>query len=148
VGESLSLLFVCECSGACSFFQKCLERENCRLAVARNAETAARTLLFPGAIGAVLLHDDGVVRVNTMASGLKLLSPSTPVVLISDRWPSEGWMTSEIDALYYTTSMSHSAARDIADFLRGLLVERRTGASAQHTTAAVRFVPGRPIYIN
>ncbi len=148
MSESLSLLFVCECSGACSFFQKCLEREDCRLTVARKAETAARTLLFPGAVSAVLIHDDGVVRVNMMASGLKLLSPGTPVVVISDRWPSEGWITPEIDALYCTTSMTHSAARDVADFLRCLLVERKTHVAAHHTTAAVRFVPGRPIYLN
>ena len=74
MSEPLSLLFVCGCSGDCSFFQKCLEREGCRLAIAMNAETAARTLVSPRAVSAVLIHDDGVVHGSMMASGLKLRS--------------------------------------------------------------------------
>lgn len=148
MSEPLSLLLVCECSGACSFFQKCLEREGCRVAVARNAETAVRTLLLPRAISAVLIHDDGVVRVSMLASGLKLLSSSTPVVLISDHWPSEESLASDVDALYYTTSMSHSAARDIAYFLRCLLVEKNPRLFREHRRAVVRFVPSRPMDLN
>jgi hypothetical protein len=144
----LSLLFVCECSGACSFFQKYLEREGCRLAVASDAETAARALLLPHAISAVLIHDDGVVRVGMMASGLKLLSSSTPVVLISDQWPSNESLASDVDALYYTTSMSHSAARDIAYFLRCLLVEKNPRLFGDHRSAVMRFVPSRPMDLN
>ncbi len=147
MSEPLSLLFVCGCSGDCSFFQKCLEREGCRLAIAMNAETAARTLVSPRAVSAVLIHDDGVVH-GGMASGLKLSSPGTPVLLISGHWPREGSIASDVDAFYYTTSMSRCAARDIADFVRCFLVEKTPHLFGQHSTTAVRFLPGRPMYRN
>ena len=144
----LSLLFVCECAGGCSHFQDCLEREGCHLLVATDRERAARTLLFPRAIDAVLIHHDSLSRASVIASGLKLISPHVPTVLVTGEWPSNGERPYGVDALCHTAFLSRRAARDTARFVRHLLVDVSQNLAEEPPHSHGRFVARRPTYLN
>lgn len=119
----LRILFVCEHSCACGRFQNSLEREGCQLLVAAGVEHAVRTLLSTSRIDAVLIHQDDLVRGSTMASGLKLIRPSMPVLLLTASWPSNGALPPGIDALCYAAALNRRVAHDITRFIRRLLAE-------------------------
>jgi hypothetical protein len=148
MNNRLSLLFVCECAGACAHFQNCLEREGCHLLVATNRERAARTLLFPRAIDAVLIHHDSLSTGGVIASGLKLISPGIPTVLVTGEWPSNGERPCGVDALCHTAFLSRRAARDLARFVRHLLVDVSQNLTEEPQYSRGQFVARKPIYLN
>lgn len=148
MNRHINLLFVCEPIEACSCFHMCLEREGCRVTVVINTEDARRTLLFPAAIDAVLIHDDNIVRGSTVASGLKLISPRTPVLMVSNQWPSKGIAPFGPDALYHTTSLNGQTASDVASFIRHLIAEKSLHLVEKLPDGLRPFVPRRRIYLN
>ena len=114
----LTLLFLCECLNTCLRFQDCLEREGCHLLLATDRKKAAEALLFPRAVDAVLIHNSTSVEGSVIASALKLISPHTPMLLITGEWPSNGACPPGLDALCHTPTLSRRAARDIVRFAR------------------------------
>lgn len=145
MSSRLCILFVCEHPGACVRFQKYLEREGCQLLIAANTEKAARALLSNSSLDAVLIHHDDLLRGSTTASGLKLIRPSIPVLLLTATWPSTGALPRDVDALGYAATLDRRAARDIMRFIRRLLME----ASLQRMEARAenQFIP-RGSYLN
>jgi hypothetical protein len=136
----LRILFVCEHSSACVRFQKTFEREGCQLLIAANAEKAARVLLSNSFVDAVLIHHDDLLRGSTTASGLKLIRPSIPVLLLTASWPSTGALPRGTDALCYAATLNRRVAHDVMRFIRRLLME----ASLQLMEAGLenQFIPG------
>jgi hypothetical protein len=151
MSERLRLLFVGENpvdSTVYSHFQSCLEREGCHPVLTIDAEGAARTLLFPHVVDAILIHHDNISRGSSIASGLKLISPQIPVLLISGQWPDKGMFPCGVDAICYARILSSRAAHDIATFLSHFLVRQSQKLVEGPASADRRFVPSRPVYLN
>ena len=114
-----------------------------------DAEGAARTLLFPHVVDAILIHHDNISRGSSIASGLKLISPQEiPVLLISGQWPDKGMFPCGVDAICYARILSSRAAHDIATFLSHFLVRQSQKLVEGPASADRRFVPSRPVYLN
>jgi hypothetical protein len=142
----LRILFVCEHSCACVRSRKHFEREGCQLLIAANAEKAARALLSNSFLDAVLIHQDNLLRGSTTASGLKLIRPNIPVLLLTATWPSTGALPRGVDALCYATTLNRRVAHDVLRFIRRLLME----ASLQLIEAGLKnqFLPRGSGYLN
>lgn len=142
----LRILFVCEHSSACVRFQNNLKREGCQLLLAANTERAARALLSNSFLDAVLIHHDDLLRGSTTASGLKLIRPSIPVLLLTASWPSTGALPRGIDALCYAATLNRRVAHDVIRFIRRLVAE----ASHQLIEARIenQFIPRGSGYFN
>jgi hypothetical protein len=147
MSKPVSLLFICENFGACSAFQKYLEREGCRLTVAVNTESATRGLLASRIIDAVLIHDDNSVRGNTLASGLKFISPRTPVLMVCSRWPGKVTCHSGLDALFQTSSFNRRVANDLANLIRCLIAEKSLHLVREPTYGVRPLVPHARTYV-
>lgn len=141
----LRMLLVCEHSSACVRFQKNLEREGCQLLMAASTEKAARFILSNSFLDAVLIHHDDLRRGSTTASGLKLVRPSIPVLLLTASWPSTGALPRGIDALSYAATLNRRVAHDVMRFIRRLVL----AASLQVIEAGLenQFIP-RGAYLN
>jgi hypothetical protein len=151
MSERLRVLFVGENpvdSSIYSHFRSCLEREGCRPVVSINTEGAARTLLFSSAVDAILIHYDNICAGSTIASGLKLISPHIPVLLISGQWPDKGMFPCGVDAICYARILSSRAAHDIAMFLSHFLVKQSHKLVEGPLPRDRRFVSRRPVYLN
>jgi len=144
----LRILFVCENQRLGSRFQGCLEREGCRLLLATDSERATRTLLAAAAFDAVLIHHDDLVRGSTLASGLKLLRPAVPVLLLTATWPSSGALPAGVDALCYAASLTRRVAHDITRFVRRLLVEAGQHPVDELGIGDSDFLARTPPYLN
>src|SRR5271167_1026431 len=114
----LTLLFLCECLNTCLRFQDCLEREGCHLLLATDRKKAAGALLFPRAVDAVLIHNSTSVEGSVIASALKLISPDTPMLLITGEPQRNGACPPGLDRLCHAPTLSRRAARDIVRFAR------------------------------
>jgi len=148
MNDWLSLLFVCECSGACAHFQNCMEREGCRLVVATDTERAVRTLLLPHTVDAVVIHNESLREVSLVASGLKLISPQIPIVLLTAEWPINGEGPCGVDAICVPTFLNRRAARDLARFVRQLMNGPVYSMTEQLQFDDRRFAARRPAYLN
>jgi len=144
----LRVLFVCDNQRVCSRFQGCLEREGCQLLLATDSERAARNLLSTLSVDAILIHHDDLARGSTIASGLKLIRPAMPVLLLTASWPSSGALPPGVDALCYAASLTRRVAHDITRFVRRFLIEaaQRTADDLGHEGNT--FVPRTPTYLN
>jgi len=144
----LRILFVCENSRLCLRFQGCLEREGCQLLLAANAERAAKNLFSTSSIDAILIHHDDLSRGSTIASGLKLIRPALPVLLLTAAWPSSGALPTGVDALCYSAALNRRVAQDVTRFVRRLLIEatQRLVDEPEHDTNS--FLPRPPTYLN
>ncbi len=144
----LTLLFLCECLNTCLRFRDCLEREGCHLLLATDRKKAARTLLLPRAVDAVLIHNSTSVEGSAIASVLKLISPHTPMLLITGDWPSNGACPPGLDALCHTRALSRRAARDIVRFARRFVEEKSTNLADGPRQGQGLFVVTMPTYLN
>jgi hypothetical protein len=147
MSERLSLLFVCEDSDACFRFQRYLKREGCSLVLATDTERAARTLLC-SSVAAVLIHLDNIPRGSIVACGLKLISPQTPMLLITGEWPINVVCPPGVDALCRATFLNRRAAHKIAKFVRYFLFEEPQDMPEGWQYRKGRFVVQRPMYMN
>jgi len=143
----LRILFVCDNQRLCSRFQGCLEREGCQLLIATDAERAARDLISTPSLDAILIHHDDLTRGSTIASGLKLIRPAMPVLLLTATWPSSGALPAGVDALCYAASLNRRVAHDITRFVRRLLVEVQHLAD-EPGHDGITFLPRTPTYLN
>jgi hypothetical protein len=144
----LRLLFVCENSGECLRFQEHLKREGCHLLVASDVEHAVRIALSAYYVDAILIHENDNARGSTVGSGLKLICPTTPVLLLTAQWPSNGALPFGVDALCYASSFGRRAAHDITKFVSHLLLQDPPEPLVEISSAGRRFVPQRPTYLN
>ena len=144
----LRLLFVCENSDACSCFQSYLEREGCHLLLATDTRHAVRIVLSACSVDAILIHHDDIGRGSTISSGLRLICPRMPVLLLTAEWPGNGALPFGVDALCYANSLSRRAAHDIAKFVRHLLLKgSRRPFDGPHDSGS-RFVSQWPTHLN
>lgn len=144
----LRILFVCENQRLCSRFQGCLEREGCQLLLATDSERATRSLLSAASVDAVLIHHDDLARGSTIASGLKLLRPALPVLVLTATWPSSGALPAGVDALCYAASLTRRVAHDVVRFVRRLLVEAAQHLIDESSRDGNTFSPRTPTYLN
>ena len=143
----LRILFVCENQRLCSRFQGCLEREGCQLLLATDSERAARILLS-AAVDAVLIHHDDLARGSAIASGLKLLRPGMPTLLLTATWPSSGALPAGVDALCYAAALTRRVAYDVIRFARRLLAEAAQHLPDESGRDGNTFLPRTPTYLN
>ena len=140
----LRVLFICDNQRLCSAFQGCLEREGCQLLLATDTERAAREILSVPGVDAVLIHHDDLAHGSTIASGLKLMRPSIPVLLLTATWPSSGALPSGVDALCYAASLTRRVAHDVTRFVRRLLIETAQSPADEPGHEGNTFLPRTP----
>jgi len=146
--SALNILLVSKEAGTCSHFLSYLEEEGSQTTIACGAENAARLLLAGTALDAIVILNESIAAAGLVSSALKLISPLSPVILVTPEWPGNIVLPSSVDAVCYASSLGRAVASDIMRFVRCLLLERPQQQIDDPTYDDSRFVPHKPSYLN
>ena len=139
-----NILLVTSDPSACSHFLKQLGQAGSHSVMSSSAEGAARMLLAGVAVDVILIHHQSISGASLISCALKVISPLTPVIVVTAEWPENLAFPAGVDAVCYASSLGRRVARDITRFARYLLIEQPSQRIENAAYEGERFVPRKP----